>query len=117
MTDQPQPNRKRKRNRRGRGGKGGGGSAPAVATTEPQQAKQKVKEFNGKTVVKEVTVYFDERIWEIFLWMCGGSEANAETLATNIVRANVIKRQPEFREAKGIVSHSSRNAEFLASNI
>ena len=116
MTESPIPGAgKRRRRRRGRGG----GNAQAA----PQTAAGGLEDDKGKAFpdVKPSSIDFDAvagvclkaRHMEVFNWMRKSLGKTSEQLITEIVRAAVISEAPNYREAHGQVSMSSRNIETL----
>lgn len=108
------------------------GSAPAPVDASPddtgdeaddreiasQQAKQAETQHRIDELTEElIPLLFADRHKAVFDWLVRGSGGSAGRLVQVIIRSEISRRMPDYREAQGGGGSSSRNIETLTERL
>jgi len=145
LTDQLPAKKKRRRRNRRRGSGGGAGPAvltaadvanyqrpgvvlpplPVKVTITPEDAEIQAEEqahikrmqTADELAAALVPLIMQARHKEVFDWLCAAYGVSPAALITQIVRAEIARQTPNYREAKGAGGKSSRNLDTLLQRI
>lgn len=135
MTDIAPAKKKRRRRNRRRGSGGSAGPAPVsqqqtavqadpyddashIAGIKAEQAKHEQRmQSADELATLLIPLIMQPRHKAVFDWLCRASGGTAAAVITSIVRAEVARQTPAWREANGGGGTTSRNLEALAERI
>lgn len=129
--------KKKRRRRNRRRGSGGGAGPAAVQSFVPaeqvhnrpgitaedaeiraeEQAHIKRMQTADELAGDLVPLIMQARHKEVFDWLCAAYGVSPAALITQIVRAEIARQTPNYREAKGAGGKSSRNLDTLLQRI